>query len=151
MKDKFKVKEDNVYDYFIAPITNYDTWNIDKYITSYKASRIPDSKATILSKFKGEYGMHIENLIVYGDSNVASHHVLKDVIDSRVYIHRLGDDVNEQIKAYKCFDTPNAEYRIGITAIHSDSLSSWKCLLIKIGNPKFTIVYKIEKDGTKDK
>jgi hypothetical protein len=148
MKDKFKVKEDSTYEYFIAPITIDDVMVIDSYISTYKLKRMINSKLEIISQFKNLYGMHIENIITYGDVNIVTHHGLKTVIESKTFIHKLGEGINTIITAYKCFNT-NSDYRIGITPIHSDSLSSWQCLLNKISNPKFTIVYKIEKNGKK--
>ena len=146
MIKSFIIKEDNFFDFHISSISNIDLQIIESYVTTYTKSGSKVKERTT-NTFRDKYGFDIINIVAYGDTNKVNHHILGKFIDSIKVTYNWGNKDKKTLNAYKCFDNDDFHNEKTRIIYHEDKQSSWNCLLNRINNPKYVIIYKIRNDG----
>ena len=97
-----------------------------EHLNTIKGMKMNSDRIATVTEFKKQYGFHPENIIAIGDNSGITNIFLKPLIP---YYGKKG---------YHCYVKPElSEYLI----IHEDPLCSWNCLLNKMNNPKFMVIY----------
>jgi len=104
---------------------------IDKDIMNFYNSKI--SKL----EFKRKHNFNPLSIILYGNVTEVDSSNLKELIDYESIIV----EKNKYRTSYKCFCGEEYGLNYKENILHGTSLNAWDCALIKIGNPKYAIIF----------
>jgi len=115
------------YDYIVEAITKEQHDEIYTALSEIKSMRMNSERIEKVTTFQKLYNFHPEHIIAIGDDSGVTNHFLKDLIPF------YGK------KGYHCYVKPQLTEHL---QLHEDALSSWNCVMNKMYNPKFTMIYK---------
>jgi len=151
-KDRFELKQNNSYKYFIETIDKNTSLEIDNYIKLYKTYRMLDNKREVEKEVYEKFNIKLKDIIAYGDTSDISLTILNKIIDT-IEINDFRSVKPTTVKVYKCFTTRHKRsddkqtgtipgfVHNGVIS-HEDKHSSWNCLMGVLNHPKYCLIYK---------
>ncbi len=103
----------------IRNIDENDVVDIRNYVRMFKTDK------SIEAEFVNRFKIKLKNVIAFGDTADVSTTLLKDIIPK----------VRQDEFCCYLIEKP-------LIVMHQDLKSSWNCLLLKCGNPKYVIIYR---------
>jgi len=144
----------NRFMYVLLPVSEEYITNLKADMEDLNTTVTKINKADKLKEFEKRNQIPFANLVMYGDTENINTSLLTFLIPSHSYITKNTDTQwtkKVTMISYKCYtqDTKEVNYKNrmftakgGGLVIHEHILSSWKCVLEKIGNPKYAIILK---------
>jgi len=109
----------SIHNIKIKPIDEEDVDAIRNYIRMFKQDK------SITKEFRNRFNIDLKSLIAFGDTKDVSTSLLREIIPKL----KNGE--------FLCYIVPKP-----LIVMHEDLTSSWNCLLLKCGKPKYVIIYK---------
>jgi hypothetical protein len=155
-KDKFKLRVNKEYTYYINIITEEEVEVLEDAIDKYGIYRKQENKDEVSDAVKQYFGVRIKDIIGYGDTSEIGLSILNLIVEYKE-VPDIKSMKGETMKAYKCFtnrqptptdirDRTIPQYVHHGIVMHEDKHSSWNCLMGVLGHPKNVIIYKLKND-----
>lgn len=125
---------------------------IKGHIKTYYYNPNKDEKEKANKFFIDKYGINIKSILAFGETNTISETFLQSFIPFvNIVIEekdRSKPTVVRKIRSAKCYQQEDYDYANALhdkstcgLVIHESCLSSWLCILEKLGKPTHTIIY----------